>query len=214
MCRAVFLLFLPLTITHTHIVGALELNRIAASGLHGFIYSDTIRVLMSAQCKTCFDTHHRDHNKWERTRRTCLVFLLEFHEESSEFKAQNYTTLYLRGVALLSSATSVSPSRSALHYSAALRPDMMHGLCLIIEMLNKYLQMADPSSSRRPASRRSDEWGRRLCAALPVLDISPHLKHRQVRGGAALMHASRRCCCCRLRLALNSIELPQTALSW
>lgn len=46
--------------------------------------------------------------------------------------------------------------RSVLFSSIHARPDMMHGLCLIIEMLNKYLQMADPSSSRRPASRHSD----------------------------------------------------------
>lgn len=89
------------------------------------------------------------------------------------------------------SATNVWPSCSALYYSATCvrarrhqtrAPDMMHGLCLIIEMLNKYLQMADPSSAVQGPSIVINEASSRAqetAVTVPVrrLDIFSHLKH-------------------------------------
>lgn len=62
---------------------------------------------------------------------------------------------------------------------------MMHGLCLIIEMLNKYLQMADPSSAVQGPSIVINEPSARAqetAVTVPVrrLDIFPHLKHVEV----------------------------------
>lgn len=81
--------------------------------------------------------------------------------------------------------------------------DMMHGLCLIIEMLNKYLQMADPSSAvqgptiviNEPSARAQE-----TAVTVPVrrLDIISHLKHVKVL---------RQCCgntCKRAAAAVSS----------
>lgn len=62
---------------------------------------------------------------------------------------------------------------------------MMHGLCLIIEMLNKYLQMANSSSAvqgptiviNEPSAR-----AQKTAVTVPVrsLDIFSHLRHVEV----------------------------------
>lgn len=65
-----------------------------------------------------------------------------------------HSSLCLSRCLSLRSTTNVWPSCSTLYYSVlcvshrhqTCMPDMMHWLCLIIEMLNKYLQMVDPSS--------------------------------------------------------------------
>lgn len=81
------------------------------------------------------------------------------------------------------STANVWPSCSTLYYSApcvsrrhqTCMPHMMHWGCLIIEMLNKYLQMADPSSPRQ--THKCNLWSvsksRKTAIVVPVwrLDI-------------------------------------------
>lgn len=109
----------------------------------------------------------------------------------------------------LGSTTNVWPSCSPLYYSAlcvsryhqTCMPDMMHWLCLIIEMLNKYLQMADSSSPAQ--AQKCSLWTvsyaeeTTVIVSIQRLSIKMHACFKtsriQVSGAAVLTHASRSC---------------------
>lgn len=76
------------------------------------------------------------------------------------------------------STTNVWPSCSQLYYSTpcvsryhqTCMPDMMYWLCLIIEMLNKYLQMADSSSPGQ--AHKCDLWSVSYCEGKTAVIVS------------------------------------------